>query len=91
MPSQPGDQSPLPAPSPVRPRCARALPESTRATVETLLPTLATHSWALLSTPTERDAAFARIRAHLAGHPATAGGEFTSPLVIDVLRATGRD
>ncbi len=56
-------------------------------TVDGLLATLATHSWALVSEPADRDAAFARIRAYLSGRPETASGAFTLPLVTTVLRA----
>ncbi|MGF1663074.1 MAG: class I SAM-dependent methyltransferase [Kineosporiaceae bacterium] len=59
-------------------------------TVDDLLATLATHSWALMSTPADRDSAFARIRAYLATRPETASGSFTLPLVCSVLRASRR-
>ncbi|WP_219415557.1 class I SAM-dependent methyltransferase [Pseudonocardia nigra] len=59
-------------------------------TVDGLVATLRTHSWALTSDPTEREAAFARVRAYLAARPETSGAEFVLPLVTDVLRALRR-
>ncbi len=56
-------------------------------TVDGLLATLATHSWALVSTPADRDAAFARVRDYLAGRPGTASGAFPLPVVTAGLRA----
>jgi hypothetical protein len=55
--------------------------------VDELIATLATHSWALVAEPAERDAALARARAYLAERPETKAGEFELPLVTDVLRA----
>lgn len=88
VPSQPGDEHPMPAHPLFDPAEEARFPHPVRTTVDALLATLATHSWALLSTPADRDAAFARIRAYLAGHPGTAGGEFVLPMVTDGLRAT---
>jgi SAM-dependent methyltransferase len=59
-------------------------------TVDGLITELGTHSWALAATPADRDAAFARIRAYLAGRPETASGAFTLPLLTTVLRALRR-
>ncbi len=56
-------------------------------TVDGLLATLATHSWALVSTPADRDAAFARVRDYLSGRPGTASDAFTLPVVTAGLRA----
>lgn len=61
-----------------------------RTTVDGLVATVATHSWALLSDPGDRDAAFARIRSYLAERPETSAGEFELPLVTAVLRALRR-
>jgi SAM-dependent methyltransferase len=61
-----------------------------RTGTEQLLATLATHSWALVSEPGERDAAFAQIRAYLAGRPETSSGDFVLPMTTDVLRALRR-
>jgi SAM-dependent methyltransferase len=58
-----------------------------RTTVDELIATLATHSWALVAEPVERDAALARARAYLAERPETKAGEFEFPLITDVLRA----
>jgi SAM-dependent methyltransferase len=60
-------------------------------TVDGLVATLRTHSWALVSDPAEREAAFDRLRAYLASHPETASGEFVLPLVTDVVRAVRRE
>jgi SAM-dependent methyltransferase len=59
-------------------------------TVDGLVATLRTHSWALVAEPAEREAAFARLRAYLAARPETASGEFVLPLVTDVVRAIRR-
>lgn len=75
-----------PHPAFVPPERAR-FPNPSPTTVDGLLSTLATHSWALLSTPADREAAFDRIRGYLATHPATENGEFVLPMVTDVLRA----
>ena len=61
-----------------------------RTGTEQLLATLATHSWALVSEPGERDAAFAQIRAYLAERPETSSGDFVLPMTTDVLRALRR-
>ncbi|QJY46021.1 class I SAM-dependent methyltransferase [Pseudonocardia broussonetiae] len=67
-----------------------AFPNPVRTTTDGLLATMATHSWALLSEPADRDAAFARIRDYVATRPETASGEFVLPLVTTVLRALRR-
>ncbi|WP_239028831.1 hypothetical protein [Pseudonocardia acidicola] len=64
-----------------------------RLTVDRLIDMLGTHSWALVSEPAERDAAYARIRAYLATRPETwdsPDGMFELPLVTTVLRALRR-
>jgi SAM-dependent methyltransferase len=61
-----------------------------RLTVEGLLAVLGTHSWALLSTPADREATYARIRDYLATRPETSGAVFDLPLVTTVLRAVRR-
>jgi SAM-dependent methyltransferase len=61
-----------------------------RTGTEQLLATLATHSWALVSEPGDRDAAFARIRAYLAERPETSSGDFVLPMSTEVLRALRR-
>jgi hypothetical protein len=55
--------------------------------VDGLVAPLATHSWALIIEPAERDAAFARMRAYLAARPETSAGAFELPMVTEVLRA----
>ncbi len=59
-------------------------------TIDGLVATLRTHSWALTSEPAEREAAFDRVRAYLATRPETAQGTFELPLVTDVVRASRR-
>lgn len=59
-------------------------------TVDGLVETLRTHSWALVAEPAEREAAFDRLRAYLGSRPETASGEFVLPLVTDVVRAIRR-
>ncbi|MCW0214169.1 MAG: class I SAM-dependent methyltransferase [Pseudonocardia sp.] len=65
-------------------------PHGVRTTVDGLVETLATHSWALVAGPAERDAAFARMRAYLAGRPEAAAGGFTLPLVTLTARTLRR-
>jgi hypothetical protein len=55
-------------------------------TVDGLLASLRTHSWALTAEPADREATFDRIRAYLTTRPETASGEFDHPLVTDVVR-----
>jgi SAM-dependent methyltransferase len=61
-----------------------------RTTVDGLVATLRTHSWALTAEPAQREAAFDRLRAYLAERPETSAGEFELPLVTDVVRALRR-
>jgi SAM-dependent methyltransferase len=65
---------------------ANAIP----TTVDGLIASLRTHSWALTAEPADREATFDRIRAYLAARPETASGEFTLPLVTDVVRVVRR-
>jgi SAM-dependent methyltransferase len=55
-------------------------------TVDGLIASLRTRSFALTREPAEREAIFDRIRAYLAARPETASGEFALPLVTDVVR-----
>jgi SAM-dependent methyltransferase len=55
-------------------------------TTEGLVATLRTHSWSLISTDAEREAAFDRMRAYLATRAETASGTFALPLFTLVLR-----
>jgi SAM-dependent methyltransferase len=59
-------------------------------TVDGLVATLRTHSWALTSDPAEREATFERLRAYLGTRPETSSGTFELPLVTDVVRALRR-
>ncbi len=68
----------------------RTFPNPVRTTAERLIATVATHSWALISDPADRDAALARIRDYLATRPETSAGAFEMPLVTAVLRALRR-
>lgn len=61
-----------------------------RTTVDGLIATLGTHSWALIADPADREAALARVRAYLATRSETSAGEFELPLVTDVVRALRR-
>lgn len=60
-------------------------------TVDGLVATLRTHSWALTAEPAEREATFDRIRAYLATRPETSSGTFEHPLVTDVVRAVRQE
>lgn len=69
--------------------CERAeFRHAQRLTIDGLVATIATHSWALVSEPAERERTFAAVRAYLASRPETSRGEFDLPLVTTVLRAT---
>jgi SAM-dependent methyltransferase len=57
-------------------------------TIESLLETVSTHSWALISSPDQRTAAFGAIRRFLEQHPATRDGAFDLPMHTVVLRTT---
>jgi SAM-dependent methyltransferase len=59
-------------------------------TVDGLVASLRTHSWALTAEPADREATFDRIQAYLASRPETSSGEFDHPLVTDVVRSFRR-
>lgn len=59
-------------------------------TIDSLLDTVSTHSWAVTSPPDQRDASFAAIRRFLETHPSTCGGSFELPMQTLVLRTTRR-
>ncbi len=59
-------------------------------TIESLLANVSTHSWALISSPDQRTAAFGAIRRFLEHHPATRDGAFELPMQTLVLRTTRR-
>ncbi|MEU8492993.1 hypothetical protein [Pseudonocardia alni] len=56
-------------------------------TVDEHLADIATHSWALRSTPQDRDAVFAAAREFLTGQVADADGRFTMPMRTIVRRS----
>ncbi len=64
----------------------RRHPNPVRTTVDGLLAALATHSWALVADPEQRERAFAGLRGYLAGRPETGSGEFELPLVTEAIR-----
>lgn len=84
--SQGGDRPDLPLCPGLEPAGRAAFRHRQRLTVDGLIAVLGTHSWALMSEPADRDAAFTRIRTYLAGRPETQG-EFDLPIVTRVLRA----
>jgi SAM-dependent methyltransferase len=59
-------------------------------TIDAFVETVATHSWALIADPRQRDASLARMRAYLAARPETSPGAFTLPMVTDVVRTLRR-
>lgn len=59
-------------------------------TSEGLVETIATHSWALIIEPAERDAALDRLRAYLAARPETVSGSFVLPVITRVVRTLRR-
>ncbi|MDQ4011585.1 MAG: class I SAM-dependent methyltransferase [Actinomycetota bacterium] len=59
-------------------------------TIDSLLATVSTHSWALVSTPEDRAAALMTIRRFLEQHPATRSGAFELPMQTLVLRTSVR-
>ncbi|WP_328954270.1 class I SAM-dependent methyltransferase [Kitasatospora purpeofusca] len=65
-------------------------PHGHRRTAESLVATLGTKAGVLVMPERERADLLARARAYLAGHSATAEGEFTLPLLTSVLRVRRR-
>jgi SAM-dependent methyltransferase len=59
-------------------------------TVDGLVATLSTHSWALVSPPADRDAAFDRMRRYLGERPEVPDTGFELPMVTRVLRTVRR-
>jgi SAM-dependent methyltransferase len=55
-------------------------------TIDSLLQTVGTYSWALVSEPHQRDVALAEIRDYLQRHPVTRGGAFELPMQTLVVR-----
>lgn len=68
----------------------RTFPNPVATTSDDLVDTVATHSWALICEPAERDAALDRLRAYLAARPETASGSFVMPLSTRVVRTLRR-
>lgn len=83
---QGGDAAELEPRGPFGEVARRTFPFTRQTTTEGLIATLRTHSWSLISTDAEREAAFARLRAYLATRPETASGGFALPLFTLVLR-----
>jgi SAM-dependent methyltransferase len=67
-----------------------SFPNPIPTTTDALVASIGTHSWALISEPADRDAAFARIRGYLAERPETSSGAFVLPMATEVLRAFRR-
>jgi SAM-dependent methyltransferase len=88
---RPGDQAPVlpthPAFGPVE---NAVFPNPVRTTVDGLVATLGTHSWALIAEPAERGTRLGRVRTYLAERPETSRGEFVLPLVTEAVRALRR-
>jgi SAM-dependent methyltransferase len=59
-------------------------------TIDSLLDTVSTHSWAVTSSPDQRAAMFTAIRRFLEAHPCTREGSFELPMQTLVLRTTRR-
>ncbi len=59
-------------------------------TIDSMLETVSTHSWVLVSEPADRTAALAALRRSLEQHPATRNGTFELPMQTLVLRTTRR-
>ncbi len=57
-------------------------------TIDSLLETVSTYAWALISSPDQRAAALVAIRQFLEQHPATRDGTFELPMRTQVLRRT---
>lgn len=68
----------------------RRFPNLFPTTIDGLIATISTHSWALIADPADRDAALARMRAYLEARPETSPGAFTLPMVTDVVRTLRR-
>jgi SAM-dependent methyltransferase len=68
----------------------RTFPNPVTTTSEGVVRMIATHSWALIAEPAEREAAFERLRSYLASRPETSSGTFTLPLVTTVTRTLRR-
>ncbi len=69
---------------------ARRFANPVPTTIDGFVETIATHSWALVADPRERDAALTRLRTYLVARPETSSGAFTLPMVTDVVRTLRR-
>lgn len=87
----PDDAPQLPPHPAFEPQGYAQFPNLVPTTVDGLVATLRTHSWALTAEPAEREAALGRLRAYLATRPETSSGSFELPLVTDVVRALRRE
>ncbi|TWF77872.1 methyltransferase family protein [Pseudonocardia hierapolitana] len=87
----PDDEPSLPAHPAFTPDGFAQFTNPIPTTVDGLIASLRTHSWALTAEPAVREATFDRIRAYLATRPETAPGEFDHPLVTDVVRVVRRE
>jgi SAM-dependent methyltransferase len=83
----PDDEPRLPAHPAFEPDGWAQFPNPVPTTIDGLVATLRTHSWALTADPADREVAFDRLRAYLADRPETSAGAFELPLVTDVVRA----
>ncbi|MEJ3657353.1 class I SAM-dependent methyltransferase [Actinomycetes bacterium KLBMP 9759] len=89
--TQAGDNSEMPEHPLFTPAERARFPHVHRlAGVEALIDVLRTHSWALMSEPADREAAFTRIRTYLATRPEVSPDGFDLPLVTTVLRTVRR-
>jgi SAM-dependent methyltransferase len=61
-------------------------PHTVPTTVDGVIATLSTQSWALIADPADRDATMAAVRAFLATRPETSSGTFDLPLMTEVIR-----
>jgi SAM-dependent methyltransferase len=65
-------------------------PNPMTTTIDGLVSAIATHSWALIADPADREASLARLRVYLVERPETSGGAFTLPMVTEVVRTLRR-
>ncbi len=86
----PDDEPSLPAHPAFAPDGFARFPNPMSTTVDGLIASLRTRSFALTREPAEREVIFDRIRTYLAARPETASGEFALPLVTDVVRVVRR-
>ncbi|OZM82697.1 class I SAM-dependent methyltransferase [Pseudonocardia sp. MH-G8] len=86
----PQDEPRLPAHPAFEPAEIAQFANPVPTTVDLLVATQRTQSWALTAEPAEREAALDRIRTYLATRPETVSGEFELPLVTDVVRMLRR-